>query len=95
MLAWVRAVGAALVFGVGLANPLLHSGARAEISEVAIAKQYGAIYLPIMVMEHQGLVEKHLKAQGLPQTKVGWPQFAGPSVIVDALLSGNAHFGAV
>jgi NitT/TauT family transport system substrate-binding protein len=68
--------------------------AGAEVSEVAIAKQYGAIYLPIMVMEHQGLVEKHLKAQGLPQTKVGWPQFAGPSVIVDAFLSGNAHFGA-
>jgi NitT/TauT family transport system substrate-binding protein len=94
MLAWLRALGAVVVFGAGLVQPLLHAGARAEVSEVSIAKQYGAIYLPIMVMEHQGLVEKHLKAQGLPQTKVGWPQFAGPSVIVDAILSGNAHFGA-
>ena len=70
------------------------SGARAEVAEVSIAKQYGAIYLPIMVMEHQGLVEKHLAAQGLKDTKVAWPQFSGPSVIVDAFLSGNVHFGA-
>ena len=68
--------------------------ARAEVAEVSIAKQYGAIYLPIMVMEHQNLVEKHLAVQGLKGTRVGWPQFAGPSVIVDAFLSGNAHFGA-
>jgi NitT/TauT family transport system substrate-binding protein len=81
-------------FAAGLALALGTSPAPAEISEVAIAKQYGAIYLPVMVMEHQGLVEKHLAAQGLKETKVGWPQFAGPSVIVDAFLSGNAHFGA-
>lgn len=70
------------------------AAARAEVAEVAIAKQYGAIYLPIMVMEQQKLVEKHLAAQGLRETKVAWPQFAGPSVIIDAMLAGNVHFGA-
>lgn len=70
------------------------TASKAEVAEVRIAKQFGAIYLPIMVMQHQGLVERQLAAQGLKDTKVGWPQFAGPSVINDAFLSGNVHFGA-
>jgi NitT/TauT family transport system substrate-binding protein len=86
----------AWTFVIGLIVSMLSGApaARAEVTEVNIAKQFGAIYLPIMVMEHQGLVDKHLAAQGLKATKVGWPQFAGPSVIVDAFLSGNVHFGA-
>lgn len=88
-----RTLKRALLAAVVLLGTNVHA-ARAEVPEVIIAKQFGAIYLPVMVMENQGLVEKHLKARGLADTKVGWPQFAGPSVIVDAFLSGNVHFGA-
>lgn len=74
--------------------PLSPTEARAEVGEVSIAQQFGAIYLPMMVMQEQKLVEKHLAAQGLKDTKVAWSKFAGPGVIVDAFLSGNVHFGA-
>ena len=79
MIAILRA-GAAVIVALACVLPDA-AGARAEVSEVAIAKQYGAIYLPVMVMEHLRLVEKHLAERGLKDTKVAWPQFAGPSVI--------------
>lgn len=88
--AWTAAAAALLL----QIMPLGFGAARAEISEVRIAQQFGAIYLPMMVMEEQKLVEKQLTALGLPNTKVAWSKFAGPSVIVDAFLSGNVHFGA-
>ena len=43
---------------------LAAAGAAAETGEVRIVKQIGLGFLPIMVMEHQKLVEKHARAQG-------------------------------
>jgi NitT/TauT family transport system substrate-binding protein len=67
---------------------------RAEISEVTIAQQFGVAFLPLMLMERDGLIEKHAKAAGI-EVKTNWQKVAGPSVINDGLLSGNVHFGAV
>ena len=39
--------------------------ARAEVGEVTIAQQYGVAFLPLMWMEHNQLIEKHAKAQGI------------------------------
>lgn len=67
---------------------------RAELSEITIAQQFGVAFLPMMLMERDGLIEKHAKAAGI-EVKTNWQKVAGPSVINDGLLSGNVHFGAV
>jgi NitT/TauT family transport system substrate-binding protein len=69
-------------------------GARAEVSEITIAQQYGVSFLPLMVMEKQALVEKHAAQAGLTGLKVTWAKMAGPSVMNDGLISGNLHFAA-
>src|SRR5436190_22547702 len=67
---------------------------RAEIPEITIAQQFGVSFLPLMLMERDGLVEKHAKAAGI-EVKTNWQKVAGPSVVNDGLLSGTVHFGAV
>ena len=67
--------------------------ARAEVDEVRIPVGAGGMgFLALLVMEKQGLVEKHAKAAGLDRLKVSWISFGGPSVVNDALLSGASHF---
>jgi len=68
--------------------------ARAEVSEVVIAQQYGVSFLPLMIMERDGLIEKHARAAGIENLKTNWPKVAGPSVMNDGLLSGTMHFVA-
>jgi NitT/TauT family transport system substrate-binding protein len=70
------------------------TASRAEISEVTIAQQFGVAFLPLMLMERDGLIEKHAKAAGI-EVKTNWQKVAGPSVINDGLLSGTVHFGTV
>jgi NitT/TauT family transport system substrate-binding protein len=66
--------------------------ALAEVNEVVLGAQYGAVYLPAMAMESQKLVEKHLLAAGLATVKVSWVKLAGPAAINDAIISGSLHF---
>src|SRR3954463_13304488 len=73
---------------------LVSTAARAEIAEITIAQQFGVSFLPLMIMERDGLIEKHAKAAGI-EVKTNWQKVAGPSVINDGLLSGTVHFGAV
>lgn len=84
-------VRAILATGLLLASA---TGSRAELSEITIAQQFGVSFLPLMLMERDGLIEKHAKAAGI-EVKTNWQKVAGPSVINDGLLSGNVHFGAV
>jgi NitT/TauT family transport system substrate-binding protein len=72
----------------------MHGAAKAELSEVTIAKQYGVSYLPFMVMERDKLLEKHARAAGLGEMTVNWRTFAGGSVMNDALISGNLQFAS-
>jgi NitT/TauT family transport system substrate-binding protein len=71
------------------------NGARAEVSEINVAQQYGVSFLPLMVMEREKLVEKHAKALGLPELKAHWVSVAGPSVMNDGVISGAIQFIAV
>lgn len=64
---------------------------KAEVDDFKIAMQFGIGYLPLAIMKHDGLVEKHLKAAGLPNTKVTWSQLASGQPMNDALLSGSLH----
>jgi NitT/TauT family transport system substrate-binding protein len=84
----MKAIAAALLLFASASAP------RAEISEITIAQQFGVAFLPLMLMERDGLIEKHAKAAGI-EVKTNWQKVAGPSVINDGLLSGNVHFGAV
>jgi len=68
--------------------------ARAEVSEVRIAQQFGVGYLPLMYMEHNKLLEKHAKAAGAGDVSVSWAKFAGGNVMNEALLSGSLHFAS-
>ena len=70
------------------------TAARAEVAEITIAQQFGVSFLPLMLMERDGLIEKQAKAAGI-EVRTNWQKVAGPSVINDGLLSGNVHFGAV
>ena len=67
--------------------------ARAEMSEIKVAKQYGISYLPLMIMEDQKLIEKQAKAQGV-DVAVSWATFAGGNVMNDALLSNSLQFAS-
>ncbi len=69
--------------------------APAEVSEINVAQQYGVSFLPLMVMERDKLVEKHAKAEGLPEVKANWVKVAGPSVMNDGVISGAIQFIAV
>ena len=66
--------------------------ACAEVSEVLLGQQFGAIYLPPMVMESQKLVEKHLKSSGMADVKVTRAKLGTASAINDAMISSSLHF---
>src|SRR5437773_12435697 len=82
----------AVLIGTALAMVPMH--ARAELTEIKVAQQYGISYLPLMLMEEQKLIEKHARADGIPDLKVGWAKFAGGSVMNDALLSNSLQFAS-
>jgi NitT/TauT family transport system substrate-binding protein len=71
-----------------LALGLTSHEARSEATELRISKGYGIHYLPLYIMEHEKLVEKHAAAAGLGDIKVTSPIFDGGNVINDAMLSG-------
>jgi NitT/TauT family transport system substrate-binding protein len=82
-----------LRFALLVSVALLPVAARAEMSELKVAQQYGISYLPLMIMEEQKLIEKHAKAAGV-DVKVGWAKFAGGNVMNDALLSNSLQFAS-
>lgn len=83
-----RLAAACLVLGLGA------GAARAEVSEVRIAEQFGIGYLPLQMMRDKALLEKHAKRLGLGEVKVSWSRFASGAAMNDALLSGNLDFAS-
>ncbi len=81
-------------FAVASAVLLATPAARAEVSELKVAEQYGISYLPLMIMEDQKLIEKHAKESGIASLQVTWAKFAGGNVMNDALLSNSLHFAS-
>lgn len=79
-------------FGLAIIGLLLASGgARAET--VRIARQFGISYLPLILMQDQGLLEAEARARGL-DLAVEWVTFTGGPPINDALISGNIDLAA-
>jgi NitT/TauT family transport system substrate-binding protein len=65
---------------------------HAEVDEVVLGQQFGAVYIPAMIMESQKLVEKQLQANGMGNVKVNWAKLGGPAALNDATISGSLHF---
>ena len=86
-----RAAIALLAAALSLTAP----GVRAEASAVRISYGFGILYLPLMVMDREHLLEKHAKAAGLPDVKVEWKTFDGGNVINDAMLSGALDIAGI
>lgn len=80
-----RALLAALAVTAAALQPGL---SRAETTTVRLAQQFGVASLPLMVMQHQNLIEKHAKAEGV-DLKAEWMRFSGGAMMNDALLSGS------
>jgi NitT/TauT family transport system substrate-binding protein len=66
----------------------------ATAQEIRLAQQFSMGYLQLNVMEHQKLIEKHAAALGLPNAKVSWFKFNGPTAVNEALISGNVDIGS-
>ncbi|MGR0186977.1 ABC transporter substrate-binding protein [Azospirillum aestuarii] len=78
--------------GLGLAAAALAGPAAAE-GRIRIAEQYGLGYLPLHVLRHQKLIEKHGKDLGL-DIAVEWVQLGGGAAMNDALLSDSIDLGS-
>ncbi|MEP6942836.1 MAG: ABC transporter substrate-binding protein [Betaproteobacteria bacterium] len=72
-----------------VALALFAHAARAEVNELRITKQPSIIYLPLVVMEQNKLLEKHAKAAGMPELTGKWVTFNSGGAATDALLSGS------
>ena len=61
--------------------------------EVRIPRGAGGIgFLPLLVMEKHGLIEKYAGEAGVTGLTVRWLDLGGPSVLNDALLSGASDY---
>jgi len=74
-----------------VAGLLASLGARAEVAEVRLSKQYGLPYLPFMVMEQFSFLEKQAEKQGLA-LKVQWTTLSNATAMMEAILSGQMDF---
>ncbi len=82
-----------VIVGASALSCLL-SQASAQTPEIRLARQFSMGYLQLNVMEHQQLIEKHAKALGIPEVKVSWFTFNGPTAVNEALISGNIDIGS-
>ena len=83
MLAWLKSLIVAGVACAALASP-----SAAQTMTVRLAKQPGVAYLPLMVMEKEGLFEKQAEKAGFDIT-TEWLRFTGGSAMNEALISGS------
>jgi NitT/TauT family transport system substrate-binding protein len=62
---------------------------HAEVQELRVTKQPGLSYLPTVIAESKGFVEKRAEAAGLKDLKVKWTQLTSGGAGNDALLAGQ------
>jgi len=74
---------------------LLTASAHAETNEIRISAGFGIDFLPLIVMQHDHLVEKQAKAAGLDHLKVVWRTVDGGNNINDAMLAGSLDVASI
>lgn len=78
-----------------LVTSACNRGGSAPSTEVKIPRGAGGVgFLPLLVMEKRGLIEKHAAALGIPDLKPKWIELGGPDILNGALLSGAIDFAA-
>jgi NitT/TauT family transport system substrate-binding protein len=65
------------------------STACAEVTELRMATQFGIGAMAMIIMQKNRVLERHLAAAGLADTKVTWRQFPGGNPMNEGLLSGS------
>jgi NitT/TauT family transport system substrate-binding protein len=80
--------------GVALTLLLLGTSARAETDEIRVGRQPGLTYLPLIVMQHEGLLEQQARAAGLPSLRYKAVALGSAGALNDALLSGSVDYVA-
>jgi NitT/TauT family transport system substrate-binding protein len=80
------ALGASLTSWAGQAS--------AEVSEVHLVRQFGIGYLPLTIMLHEKLIEKHAAKAGLPSLTTKWSVLGNSVPINDGLIAGTIHVGS-
>lgn len=86
---WLAALVAAL-----LAALALWTGGRPP-ETIRVSHGYGLLYLPLMVMQSQGLIEKQASAMGIAHVRVQWTVLDGGNLISDAMLAGNLDVAGI
>lgn len=71
------------------ATGFLATAARAEVSEVRLARQYGISHLAMALMDELQLVQHQAEKAGMKDLKVTWSRFSDGPGMNEALLSGN------
>lgn len=84
-----------LAFGAVILCTALARPAFADAKEIRISHGYGLLYLPLMVMRDQRLIEKQAKADGLGDIEVVWKSIDGGNVINDAMLAGSLDVAGI
>ena len=84
-----RRIFTTAVASAALALAAFSGAAQAEVSTLRVSHGYGILYLPLMVMRDQQLIEKQAKKMGLGDIKMVWLTLDGGNVINDAMLAGN------
>ncbi|MGH8798088.1 MAG: ABC transporter substrate-binding protein [Caldimonas sp.] len=79
---------------LGTASGAFSLPAQAADPQIQVTRQYGLPYIPLMVMEHEQLFEKHLKRLGVADAKINWATMSTTTATVDGLLSGNVDFAS-
>jgi len=70
-------------------------GARAEQNKITVSGHYGVNFLPMQVLQHDRLIEKHAAALGLGNIDVKFVQFTGGAASNEALLSGSVDVAMI
>lgn len=68
--------------------------APAAAQEIRFAEQFGLLYLPLQVVVHEKLVEKHAAKAGLSGVTGKMVKLSGGAAVNQALLSGNVEFAS-
>lgn len=74
---------------------MFSGGAQAQEQKIRISHGHGLLYLPLMVMRDQGMIEKQAQAMGAGPVQVGWTVLDGGNVINDAMLAGNLDIAGI
>jgi NitT/TauT family transport system substrate-binding protein len=63
-------------------------------TQIRFAEQFGLLYLPMQVVIHEKLVEKHAAKAGLKNVTASMIKLSGGAAVNQALLSGNVEFAS-